>query len=351
MTHPNYPDWQITKRLLVDGYPLLLLERDTKKIVLSEGVYKLIIEFLLNVSKPHTSSFDDVNSIMHHGFISGTGWAISGVFYGHLIQPSEFKDYISDPEFNAELEQYQQRTGQVLNEPIWHVSINSGDWRHAKQFIPQSSVQKIIELETQLVSARKRVRLPEGVQVLSEDEWDLLFGWAAVTGLRPSQLGRLERYAARYLEKLETKSVNIGAVRFVLLRALDHASLLNREFETDGVYYQLKESGCHSLKLCLDNAEYLYGYINSQVRLKSDLPIVEDIRDSSISLDWMFQTTDSSLSHVLTYGFLVEAEAFLSAAKPKNLEPLDFEDLLLFLIEDNGQIKLSHVQRSSEATP
>jgi hypothetical protein len=350
MTHPNYPDWHITKRLLVDGYPLLLLERDTKKIVLSEGAYKLIIEFLLNVSKPHASSPEDVNFIMHQGFISGTGWAISGVFYGHLIQPSEFKDYISDPEFSTELEQYQQRTRQVLNEPIWHVSVNSGDWRHAKQFIPKSSVQKIIELETQLVSARKRVRLPEGVQVLSEDEWDLLFGWAAVTGLRPSQLPLLERYAARYLKKLETKSVNIEAAQFVLLRALVQAKLLNHEFETDGIYHQLKESGCINLKSCLDNAEYLYGYLNSQIRNKHHLPLIEDIRDSSISLDWMFQTTDSSLSHVLTYGFMVEAEAFLSAAKPKNLEPLQFEDLLLFLIEDNGQIKLSHVQHQAEAT-
>ncbi len=86
MTHPNYPDWSITKRLLVNGYPLLLLEKDDEKIVLSEGAYKLIIEFLPNVSKPHLSSPEDVNFIMHQSFTSDEGWAISGVFYGHLIQ-------------------------------------------------------------------------------------------------------------------------------------------------------------------------------------------------------------------------------------------------------------------------
>ena len=350
MTHPNYPDWNITKRLLVDGYPLLLLEKDNKKIVLSEGVYKLIIEFLLNVSKPHISSFDDVNSIMHQGFASGTGWAISGVFYGHLIQPSEFTEYISDPEFSTELEQYQQRTGQVLNEPIWHVSVNSGDWRNAKQFMPQSSVHKIIELETRLFH-KKRLLL-EGVKVLSEDDWDLRFGWAASTGLRPSLLPMLERYAARYLKKLETKSVNVGAARFVLLRALIQVGLLNCEFETDGIYHQLKESGCVNLKSCLDNAEYLYGYINSQVRFRAELSVIDDIRDLSISLDWMFQNQiDSKFGHTLTYHFLVEAEAFLKAAKPKNLESLQFEDLQLFLIEDSGKIKLSHVQQRLKKTP
>ncbi len=105
---------------------------------MSNGFYKLIIEFLLNVSKPHSSSLDDVNFIMHQGFTSGEGWAISGVFYEHLIQPKEFAEYQSDPNFIAELEQYQNRTGKMLNVPVLHVSVNSGDWRNAKQFIPQS---------------------------------------------------------------------------------------------------------------------------------------------------------------------------------------------------------------------
>jgi hypothetical protein len=309
-------------------------------------VYKLIIEFLLNVSKPHSSSFDDVNSIMHQGFANGTGWAISGVFYGHLIEPSEFSEYISDPEFSTELEQYQQGTGQVLNEPIWHVSVNSGDWRHAKQFMPQSSIQKIIELETRLFH-KKRLLL-EGVKVLSEDDWDMQFGWAAITNLRPSQLKILERYAARYLNKLELKSINIGAARFVLLRALVQAGLLNQEFETDSLHHQLKESGCVNLKSCLDNAEYLYGYIISQVRFRAELPVIDDIRDLSISLDWMFQSTNSSLGDVLRYDFLVVVEAFFLSAKPQSLEPLDFLDLQLFLLEDGGKIKLSHAKRQME---
>ena len=499
MTFPNYPDWNITKRLLVDNYPLLLLEKDNKKIVLSEGAYKLIIEFLLNVSKPHSSSLEDVNFIMHQGFISGEGWAISGVFYGHLIQPSEFAEYQSDPDFIVELEQYQNRKGQVLNEPVWNVSVNSGDWRNAKQFMPQSSVQKIIEVELRLFSdasallegveitksissdafsllidgytidvkfesgqpifssresivrsynAREKdvpiidfilaqvqneerfedfwMRLQKGwhykveraqlfqilpedfleyhqlfalhelcerlgdvqepvwayqptwqydfhclthstvlkivrlareillsknvlllgvVEVLSEDDWDLRFGWAASTGVRPSLLPMLEACATDYLEAFKQGLPSLEAARITLLDALARAELLNREFESGGVYYQLQETGCVHLKTCLDNAEFLYGYLISDTRLeKYGLPEEEDIRDAVVSLDWMMQISP------MNYDFSAAAEQFFWAAKPQTLEPLDFEDWQLFLVTDDGKIKLSHVQRQSEET-
>ncbi len=505
MTHPNYPDWNITKRLLVDGYPLLLLEKDNKKIVLSEGVYKLIIEFLLNVSKPHISSFDDVNSIMHQGFASGTGWAISGVFYGHLIQPSEFSEYHSDPEFSTELEQYQKRTGQVLNEPIWHVSVNSGDWRHAKQFMPQSSVQKIIEVESLLFSdsnvllegveitksmtnaafsllidgytidvkfesgqpifssresivrsynakekdvpiidfiltqvqneerfedfwmhlqkgwrynleraqlfqikpedfleyhqlfalhelcerlgdvqepvwayqptwqydfhclthstVLKMVRLTReillsqnilllrDVEVLSEDDWDLRFGWAASTGLRPSLLPRLEACATEYLAALKTGLPTLESARTNLLDELSRAGLLNREFENEAVYYQLKSANCVNLKTCLDNAEYLYGYLISDTRLEDySLPKEHDIRDLGVSLDWMIHAPDyPSDGHAFTYDFLAAAEQVFLAAKRENIEPIIFESLTipmrLILVWDDRMIKLGHAER------
>lgn len=269
-------------------------------------------------------------------------------FYGHLIQPFMFAEYQSDLEFNSELEQYQKRTGKALDEPVWHVSVSSGDWRNAKTFLPQSSVQKIIDLETQLVSARKRIRLPEGVQVLSEDEWDLKFGWAACTGLLPSQVFKLERYAARYLNKLETNSINIEAARVVFLIDLFQAGLLNREFETDAVYHQLKELGCHNLKLCLDSAKYLYGYQNSQIRSKHHLPQVLDIRNSSFVLDWMFQTIKNpGFGSVLTYKFMSELEVYFLSVKPQTLEPLDFSGWQVFLVKDGKKIKLSHVGETS----
>jgi hypothetical protein len=340
MTHPNYPDWSITKRLLIDDYPLLLIEKDDQRIVLSDGAYKNLIEFLLNVSKPHTSSPENVNFIMHQGFMSGAGWAISGVFYGQLIEPFEFGEFQSDPDFTTELEKYRIRTGQVLVEPVWHVSVSSGDWRNVATYIPQSSIQKIIEVEAQLLSAE--IILLEGVQVLSEDDWDLRFGWAASTGLCPSVLLLLEACATDYLQALKGGLSNLEAARAKLLDALARAELLNREFESDGVYYQLKETGCVNLKTCLDNAEYLYGYLISDARLEEfGLPEEDDVRDSIVSLDWMIQ------SNSMSYHFFAAAEQFFLAAAPQNLKPLIFESMRLHLVMDGGVIKLGQVERKS----
>jgi hypothetical protein len=339
MTHPNYPDWSITKRLLVDDYPLLLLEKDDQKIVLSDGVYKNLIEFLLNVSKPFVSSPENVNFIMHEGFMSNTGWAISGFFFGQLIKPSEFGEFQSDPDFTIELEKYQIRTGQVLVEPVWHVSVSSGDWRNVATYIPQNSIQKIIDVEAQLLGEST---LLEGVQVLSEDDWDLRFGWAATTGLRPSLLPLLEACASDYLEALNTNSDALESARARLLDALARADLLNREFESDGVYYQLKETGCVNLKTCLDNAECLYGYLISDARLEDyGLPEEDDVRDSNFSLDWMMQ------SSTMNYNFFAAVEQFFLSAAPQNLEPLFFESMRLDLVMDGGVIKLGQVERKS----
>jgi hypothetical protein len=187
MEHPEYPGWIIKTRLLVDGYPLLLLEKDSAKIFVSDGPYRQIIEFLLNIAEPasewleHPQQYQqDINYKLHQGFASGKGWAEGqGTFYGHLVQPEEFEEWKADPQFVAELERYQQRSGRPLAQPIWDVAVSSGSWRGAARYIPQSSIERIIE-----VVRRTRLGtpiLPEGIEVLSQKDWNLRLGLAAST--------------------------------------------------------------------------------------------------------------------------------------------------------------------------
>ena len=172
--YPEYPGWKIAKRYLVDGYPLAMLEKDEKKIFLSEGIHKNIIEFLLAVSE---SSFEwnkepekfknDINFIMHKGFISEQGRSHDqGIFYGYLVQPEEFEAWKVDPEFIEEMERYQKYTRQTLNEPVWDVRVSSGYWRQSANFIVQSSIEKIIRLKQNLIDGD--TSLPEGVVEVSD---------------------------------------------------------------------------------------------------------------------------------------------------------------------------------------
>jgi hypothetical protein len=97
----------------------------------------------------------------------------------------------------------------------------------------------------------------EGVNVLSEDEWDERFGWAASTGLRPSLLRKLETSATEYLEALRNKASNLEEKRACLLDGLSSANLLHREL-SDGVFYQLEELGHRNLKICVDDPESVF---------------------------------------------------------------------------------------------
>lgn len=169
MEHPEYPGWTVKTRLQIDGYPLLVLEKAGALIFVSEGYYRQIIEFLLNIAEPakewleHPDQFrQDINFLLHKGFATGEGWAKGqGTFYGHLVKPEEFNEWQNDSEFVAELGHYQQRTGQPLSQPIWDVAVNSGSWRGAARYIPQSSIEKILEVIRRLRANEST--LPEGV--------------------------------------------------------------------------------------------------------------------------------------------------------------------------------------------
>lgn len=167
--YPEYPGWKIANRYLVDGFPFVMLEKDEKKIFLSEGSHKNIIEFLLAVSEP---SFEwdaepekyrnDINFIMHKGFISEEGWSHDqGIFYGYLVKPEEFESWKVDNGFLEEMERYQKYTSRTLNEPVWDVRVSSGYWRQSANFIVQSSIEKIIRLRQNLIDGD--ASLPDGV--------------------------------------------------------------------------------------------------------------------------------------------------------------------------------------------
>lgn len=167
MSVPDYPGWSLARRLLVGGYPLLLLEQGERRLVISEGPYRQIIELLLNAAKPHepwvsahgATRIESIDHILHQGFVSETGWAISGVFFGELVRPAAFADWRDDAAFVAELARLRRRTGAEPGEPIWNASVASGSWRHAACSIPQRSIERLIELETILLSGR--ADLPE----------------------------------------------------------------------------------------------------------------------------------------------------------------------------------------------
>lgn len=171
--HPEYPDWTITHRFLVDSYPLLMLENDDQKIFISEGYYKNIIEFLLAISEPvemwledPKKYLDEINYILHMGFISELGWAEGqGTFYGHLVQPEEFEAWKVDGAFLEEMERYQNYVGKPLNEAVWEVCVSSGSWRGSAKFIVQSSIQKMITLRRNFLAGE--TQLPEGVIAVS----------------------------------------------------------------------------------------------------------------------------------------------------------------------------------------
>lgn len=168
MPSEHYPDWSIVQRILVDGFELVVLERNGQRRLVAEGYHASIIEFLLNAAKPHQPwaeerggvKFEGVDHLFHQGFVSGEGWAVSGVYYGHLVRPEEFEEHRQDPEFVEEQARYEQCLGKPLDEPVWQVGVNSGSWRNVAQYIPQSSIQKIIQIENALLLGD--VKLLEG---------------------------------------------------------------------------------------------------------------------------------------------------------------------------------------------
>jgi hypothetical protein len=76
---------------------------------------------------------------------------------------------------------------------------------------------------------------------LSEDEWEIRFGWAEQTGLVPSLLRKLEKIAADYMQFFTNQGQlyqpsQVEPYRAKLLQALDAVGLLNCEI-SESVYY------------------------------------------------------------------------------------------------------------------
>lgn len=260
MEHPEYPGFTIRYRLLIDDLPLLVLERDDRRICISDGRYRQIIEFVLAIASPakewleHPEAYaDDINYKLHRGFTTEEGWSDdAGIFYGYLVKPDEYAEWTCDHEFVAEMERYEQRTSKPPREPFWHISVSSGSWRGAAKYLPKSSVEKIIAV-AHSVRAGEWV-LPDDVQSLSEDEWDERFGWAASTGLRPSILRRLESYCTEYLEAQRNQASDLAEKRANLVDVLAEVNLLQREIP-DALVYQLRDLGLGNLQMCIDDLD------------------------------------------------------------------------------------------------
>jgi hypothetical protein len=176
----QYPDWRIYQQLLIDGYPLLVLEKDGEFLFTSEGYYQNIIEFLLPLSEPIEDYVIESGSVrvwsihnqLHQAFMSGEGFA-DGVIYFELQPIPEIGMASIDSELQQEIDRYQQQAGHRPTESFWHVSPNFAGWRDCGRYIPQSSINKMIQVSQQIKAGDLHVS--EGVQILSEDEWDLHF--------------------------------------------------------------------------------------------------------------------------------------------------------------------------------
>ena len=178
MAHPEYPDWVLEQRLLVDGYPLLVLEKNGQRVFKSEGRSQEIIEFLL----PLNEAGDDwehvrdntrvwcIHNQLHHAFITGSEWTDGqGNIWMTLFDPVvDFAEHECE-EFLEFLEIHHKRTGQPLIEPIWHVAC--AWWRAAFTYITKSSIEKIYQVKRNIHDGTSP--LLEGV-VIAPDEatWD-----------------------------------------------------------------------------------------------------------------------------------------------------------------------------------
>jgi hypothetical protein len=245
------------------------------------------------------------------------------------IPPEELSDFRRFPEFQDFLERHS-----TLQESVW---LYLPTWDSEMFFMHGSTIQKIVQVARALHLSRELLTRAN-IQVLSLDEWDAHFGWAASTGLYPSQLPPLEQLATRYLQALKAQSPDLQPARAELLEALSAVGLLNTDI-ADGVYSQLQENGHLNLKTCVDNAEYLYAYMKRHTDLS-------DIRKLPISLDWMIHAPQPVSSDFFV--FLQAAHQAWYAANPQSLAPLEFVFLTvpiqLFLVWDNGAPKLSNAK-------
>jgi hypothetical protein len=165
------------KRLLVDEtYPISFDGVSLKP----EGPHKGIIEFLCGLSQ--ASPNNPFHQSMHEAFQAGREFSHeAGIYHFTPVDTiADFAEYKDDPNFIHEIASH--------SEPLWHASIN-GVWDgFTATFIRKSSIEKIIRLA-------QGERNIEGIRELTEDEWDLAYGWANTTGLLPSRVRHLERLA------------------------------------------------------------------------------------------------------------------------------------------------------------
>ncbi|MEO1593605.1 MAG: hypothetical protein AAFU71_20300, partial [Cyanobacteria bacterium J06632_22] len=128
-------DWSIAYRFLVDDYPLTVLHRASQWRFESIGRSKKIIEQLLPLSDPVTDVLQEQSSPssiqnhqlrqrLHSMFLQGDGLAEGPLFYAVVDPVLEYDSYKLDAHFLQTLEQYQQKTGRPLAEPLWHVNHN-----------------------------------------------------------------------------------------------------------------------------------------------------------------------------------------------------------------------------------
>ncbi|BAY35636.1 hypothetical protein NIES37_67180 [Tolypothrix tenuis PCC 7101] len=279
----EYPGWKIYLRLLIDDYPLVVLAKDNELRFISEGYYQNIIEFLLPLAEPGedfvfesgSTRVESIHNQLHQAFVSGQEFG-NGVIYFQLRSILGHDVAIEGAEFQQEIERYQQRTGYPPTEPFWYVSPNFAGWDGCGHYIPQSSINKIIQVTQQIKAGE--LNFPLCVQLFSEDEWDLRFGWAEVTGFVPSVLRKLETIAADYMQFFANQGHLyqpnlVEPCRTKLLQELDAVGLLNCEIP-ESVYSQLMGTYPH-LRRCVDEAEFLW--------MVGDMPIQE----FDLSLDWM----------------------------------------------------------------
>jgi hypothetical protein len=259
----------------------------------------------------------------------------TGVLWYFPILPSEFSS-VENPEFIRMREDYERTRRQLLEEIVW--TYKFVPTMQNSTFMAHSTVLRL--LETAQIVSEARTDFPIGVEVLTEDAYELEFGLVSQTGLLPSVLNVLEADAERYVELF----LNHGRLftpneaqfwRENILSKLEQHNLIDCDI-IPVIFKQLKKYP--NLNRCVLATEYFRMYMDFTISGAK-------IKDCPLALDWMMFDPDFPTDFEMdSWDFLQHCLSVFEAAKleyPYTLQTeIQGQQYRLITGFDAGRIKL-----------
>ncbi len=246
------------------------------------------------------------------------------------------EDYPSATEFIRMRGDFERTRGQPLEEQVWRYKFVPT--MQDSTFMAHSTVLKLLEV-ARLV-ADNRTDFPSGVEVYTEDQYELEFGVAKQTGFLPSVLNALESDAGRYVELFEHhgRLFTPSEAQFWrenILAKLETHKLINCEI-SKVIFGQLKKYP--NLNRVVLAAEYFATYMDFTVTGAK-------IQDCTLALDWMMFDPDYPTEFEMdSWDFLRHCLSVFEAAKleyPYTLQTaIKGQQYRLITGWEHGRIKL-----------